>query len=63
MPRASTERILTMTDAARAIGISRRTLYYWVARGEVATVRKSGAMGIRREEVERITTQRQKAAV
>lgn len=37
MDQPTPERWLTITEASKAIGISRRTLYNWIAAGKVTT--------------------------
>jgi excisionase family DNA binding protein len=54
-PLASGERLLTVAEAAHALGMSRKTLYGWAAQRRVPTVKLFGrALRFRASDLERL---------
>jgi excisionase family DNA binding protein len=54
------DRSFLIDDAARLIGVSRRTIYYWIREGRLETIRsRGGSQRVLESSIERLRRQRQ----
>jgi len=49
-----TEELLSLSDAAKELHVTRMTLYRWIKKGKVETVTFGGYRAIHKSEVERL---------
>ena len=54
-----TDRSFLIEDAARLMGVSRRTVYYWIREGRVETIRaRGGSQRVLQSSIERLRRER-----
>lgn len=54
-----TDRSFLIEDAARLMGVSRRTVYYWIREGRLETIRaRGGSQRVLQSSIERLRRER-----